>query len=60
MSSGGKHDGTDKHHGEDWWRPSDPGRDLVLGPIMEPLAAYRDKLTVLEGIDNKAAVAADR
>jgi hypothetical protein len=60
MSSGGKHDGTDKHHGEDWWRPASAGRDLVLGPIHEPLAAFQGKLTVLEGIDNMAAVEADQ
>lgn len=60
MAGGNKHDGRGNHHGEDWWRPSSPGRDLVLGPIHEPLAAFRDKLTVLEGIDNKSAIAADR
>jgi hypothetical protein len=27
----------DTHHGLDWWRPIDPGEDLVLGPIHEPL-----------------------
>ncbi len=60
MSNRGKHDGTSKHHGEDWWRPASAGRDLVLGPIHEPLAALRHKLTVLEGIDNMAAVEADQ
>ncbi len=53
---GGKHDGTGASHGEDWWRPSDPGSsDLVLGPIMAELEPWRAKLLQLDGVDNKAA-----
>jgi hypothetical protein len=52
----GKHDGTGSHHGEDWWRPADPGSQLVLGPIHEPLGGLEDKLLVLQSIDNRAAV----
>jgi hypothetical protein len=49
------HDGTDKYLAEDYWKPGDPGENLVLGPIHEPLEAHKDKLLVLRGIDNGAA-----
>lgn len=49
----------DTHHGLDWWRPIDPGEDLVLGPIHEPLEPWRQKLLVVEGVDNLAAVNQD-
>lgn len=52
-----KYDGRGSNHGHDWWRAGDRGERLVLGPIHEPLQAFRDKLLVLESIDNKAAVA---
>lgn len=51
-----KYDGHGSNHGHDWWRPSDPGENLVLGPIHQPLQAFRDKLLVLESIDNMAGV----
>jgi len=56
----GKHDGRGSNQGNDWWRPADPGESLVLGPIHEPLAAFRDKLLVLESVDNRAATGQDR
>jgi hypothetical protein len=57
-SHSSRHDGTGFEQGEDWWRPADPtSTDLVLGPIHQPLAAFRSKLLLLEGVDNKAAMA---
>ncbi len=53
----GKHDGNGNQHGLDLWRPADPtSEDLVLGQIHEPLAAFREKLTLLESIDNRTAI----
>ncbi len=49
------HDGTGKYLAENYWKPGDPGEALVLGPIMEPLEAHKDKLLVLQGVDNRAA-----
>lgn len=43
------------HHGLDWWRPAAPSD--VLGPIQQPLLPWQDKILLLEGIDNKAAIA---
>ena len=54
---GSRVDGTGNEQGEDWWRPADlTSEDLVLGPIHEPLAAFREKLLVLESVDNKAGI----
>ncbi len=54
-------DGTGAQHGVDLWRPSNAASsDLVLGPIHQPLEAWRSKLLVLEGIDNKAALSQDQ
>lgn len=60
-----RHDGLGNiygagNHGLDWWRPAAPTQDLVLGPIHQGLEAWREKLLLLEGIDNKAAVVADQ
>jgi Protein of unknown function (DUF1552) len=33
------------------WRPSGGEHDFVLSPILAPLAAYRDRMLVLDGID---------
>ncbi len=49
------HDGTDGYVANDYWKPADPGEDLVLGPIMQDLESVREKLLVLRGIDNMAA-----
>lgn len=58
---GKKVDGTGNEHGEDWWRPADlTSEDLVLGPIHQPLEPWREKLLVLESIDNRAGVEADQ
>jgi len=58
--AGGKHDGRGEHHGVDLWKPADPGERLVLGPIHGPLVPYTDKLMVLQGVDNRAAISQDR
>lgn len=61
MNKGTRYDGTGNHHGLDLWRPSDPtAATLALGPIHEPLAPFVQKLVVLEGIDNKTAIAQDQ
>ncbi|MEM6995752.1 MAG: DUF1552 domain-containing protein [Myxococcota bacterium] len=53
----GKHNGSGPQHGLDLWRPADPSSEsLVLGPIHEPLAAFRDKLVLLESIDNRTGL----
>jgi len=49
------HDGTDKYLDANYWKPADPGEDLVLGPIMEQLEPFKQKLLVLQGVDNGAA-----
>ncbi len=57
MDRTSRYDGSGNNHGLDLWRSPDPTNpELVLGPIHEPLEAWRDKLVVIEGIDNKAAI----
>jgi hypothetical protein len=34
----------------EYWSPKGEGRDFELSPIMEPLAPFRDRMTVLSGI----------
>ena len=34
------------------WIPASTGRDFELTPILQPLAAFRDQLTVVSGLDN--------
>ncbi|MCX4247986.1 DUF1552 domain-containing protein [Paraliomyxa miuraensis] len=61
MNKTTRYDGTGAQHGEDLWRPADPSSEaLVLGPIHQPLEAWRDKLVVIEGIDNKSAISQDQ
>lgn len=55
QSHGNLHDGTGSHHGVNLWRPADPGENLVLGEIMQPLAGHESKLLVLDGVTNMAA-----
>lgn len=55
-SSSKLHDGNGDHIGIDYWKPADPGEDLVLGPIHEQLEPWKAKLLVLQGIDNRAGV----
>jgi hypothetical protein len=37
--------------------PTGSGADFELSPILSPLAAYRDQMVVLRGVDNLAAMA---
>src|SRR5690554_5790611 len=39
----------------DHWTPSTEGRDFELPSILEPLAPFRDQLTVISGLENKHA-----
>lgn len=55
QSHGSLHDGTGNYLSENYWKPGDPGEDLVLGPIMAELEPYKQKLLVLQGVDNAAA-----
>lgn len=54
------HDGSAKHHGLDYWRPASPDEALELGPIMASLEPWKAKLNVLQGVDNRAAMAQDQ
>ncbi len=49
------HDGTKNYLAENYWKPADPGENLVLGPIMQDLEPWKHKLLVLSGVDNGAA-----
>lgn len=61
MEKGGRTDGNGALQGNDWWRPADASSEtLALGPIHEPLQPWVDRLLVLEGIDNGAAIAQDQ
>jgi uncharacterized protein DUF1552 len=43
--------------GIDYWTPKGTGASFELGPIMTPLAPYRDRLTVVSGLVAKNAEA---
>src|SRR5688500_19692255 len=36
------------------WFPTGGEKDFKLGPLLEPLAPYRDSLIIPDGLDNKA------
>lgn len=38
------------------WRPTGGETDFALSPILEPFAAVKDKLLVIDGVDMKSAV----
>jgi hypothetical protein len=40
---------------ERFWIPTETGREFQLSPCLRPLAAFRDKIHVLSGLDNSAA-----
>jgi hypothetical protein len=42
---------------QDCWWPKGTGKDFVLGPTMEPLAALKDQLQVIGGLDHINATA---
>ena len=39
------------------WTPAATGKDFALTPILEPFAAYRDRMTVVSGLANMAGYA---
>jgi hypothetical protein len=39
----------------DRWSPKQAGRDYEMSPILEPLSAYREHLTIVSGLRNKPA-----
>jgi hypothetical protein len=39
----------------DQWTPSTAGSDWEITPILEPLAAFKDKLTIVSGLENRHA-----
>ena len=41
------------------WRPSGTETDFVLSEILDPLVAYQDRMIVLDGVDNEAAIQGD-
>ena len=47
---------SSSHHGYNDWAPADPGEELVLGPIMEPLGAagLGEYLLLPQAVDNMA------
>jgi hypothetical protein len=45
--------------GINYWTPQGAGRDFELSPILTPLAAYRDRLTVVSGLAHHQADAHD-
>jgi hypothetical protein len=55
-TGGWRADGTEEGHGVDLWAPVGTGESLELGPIHQGLAPFRDKLLVVTGVDNGAAV----
>jgi hypothetical protein len=54
---GWRADGRGEGHGLDHWAPRSSGEALELGPIHEELTPWASKLLVLQGIDNRAAIA---
>ena len=41
--------------GINYWTPREVGRDVALSPILTPLAAYRDRLSVISGLAHHQA-----
>ena len=39
---------------DNWW-PRGDGHDFTLGPTMQPLAALKDSLQVISGLDHRNA-----
>jgi hypothetical protein len=37
------------------WQPAETGKDFKITPILEPLAKYRDHMTIVSGLRNKPA-----
>ena len=45
--------------GIDYWTPARPGRNFELSPILTPLEPFRDRMTVVSGLDHNQAEAGD-
>ncbi len=56
MNEGGRLTELGSHAGKDWWRPANPDASM-FGPVLQPLVPFADRILVLEGIDNRAAIA---
>ena len=39
------------HHGANYWKPETAGRNFELSPILEPLAPFKEQVTVVSGMD---------
>lgn len=39
----------------DQWSPAESGKDYTMSPILEPLAPFREHLTIVSGLRNKPA-----
>ena len=42
-------------HAKEWWAKQD-GRQMLLGKVLEPLAAHRDKMLFIRGLFNQEAL----
>ncbi len=45
------------HTGVNYWKPTATGSDFEFSPILKPLEAYRQKVTVVSGLHNRQAEA---
>jgi hypothetical protein len=43
------------HTGVNYWKPQTTGPDFEFSPILKPLEPFRDQLTVVSGLHNRAA-----
>ena len=41
----------------DRWTPATEGKDFELSPILKPLEKFKNQLTIVSGLENKAAIA---
>jgi hypothetical protein len=41
----------------DRWTPATEGRDFEISPILKPLEKFKKQLTIVSGLENKAAIA---
>ena len=41
----------------DRWTPATEGADFELSPILKPLEKFKKQLTIVSGLENKAAIA---
>src|SRR5215510_1049474 len=41
----------------DRWTPATEGRDFEVTPVLKPLEPFKKQLTIVSGLENKAAIA---